>query len=166
MFIIHLQFLKQIYMRSAYVYSKTKLQRRKRKLLTSLPSNLRPRRLVQSQARGCERASKDALRFALTPAQPASRPKSQAQITTSPPVPSPRSSFPSRRPPPAAIEAAPITKGGPHPLSSELPRASAPNPPRAPFGRRPCDGFGSVDLQGQGGPAPRRARAPDPLRIR
>ena len=117
-----------------------KSQRRKRKLhtRTSLPSNLRPVvvRPVQSRARGCERASQGALRFPLTPAN---RPKNQAQIATSPSVPSPspapRSPLAARLP--AAIEAAPITEGGPL-LSPPSPihGASAPSLPRTQVGSR------------------------------
>lgn len=129
-------------------------------------SPILPRRLVQSQARGCERASQRSSICPHTPAKPPKKPGANHNLASCP-LPSLDSSFPSRRPPPAAIEAAPITKGGPHPLPNALPSASAPNLPRAPqVGRRPCDGFGSVDLEGQGGSAPRRARAPDPLRIR
>lgn len=75
-----------------------------------------PRRLVQSQARGCERASQAALDFlSLQPA-----PKRPAQITTLHPLPSPappRSPLAARLPA-ATIEEAPEARrrGTPRPI--------------------------------------------------
>jgi hypothetical protein len=120
-------------------------EKKKRAPILAPPTHLRPRRLVQAQARGCERASQGAFDFLSLAC--ARTPGANHNLASSPVRP-PRLLVP--LPPPRSRRRLKQREEG----LRVKPAAAA------------LDGFGSVDLQGQGGPAPRRARAPVPLRIR